>query len=375
MRASATRSRPAKTVYLCGSPATPCPAALARELALPLSDDLSWFGAAVQYCLKAGLKVVNPLLREGKGSLNSNGNSFIAAERSRHEVEAELLALEQADFVLANLHRADLETLSKLIWASQRGLYTVVWTEFPVDPWLVSQARACFGELAEALADLHEHAQHDLGSVIGWAKRFEVGLRERSERLPPPGELDSLFFPGAGEILLLAPYATAHWHGANYQPAEYYTGALTAALHKLTGLPALLTNYCLLDDPLAPSGSYQDHPYQNVLAQLIERVSPRELLVLRGQTAGALGYQTSHPSTTGSESIVSQCLVRQLVQHQLTAEQNGTRDELQKLSDHYQRPVTAVTIPRVQRLPEQNPAAFYQLTSALAATLQDGQGL
>ena len=69
----------------------------------PKNKILSWRSTAFQFCLKQGLQVVNPLMQV-KETLNSNGHSFIANDRTRKEVETAFALIDRCDFVLANLY-------------------------------------------------------------------------------------------------------------------------------------------------------------------------------------------------------------------------------------------------------------------------------
>ncbi|HEY9886738.1 MAG TPA: hypothetical protein V6C96_05690, partial [Vampirovibrionales bacterium] len=100
-----------KTVYLCGP-----------DITIPEGQKISgnsWRAAAFHFCLKHNLQVINPLT-EVKNTLNTNGKSFLAEDRTRKEVEKSLTLVDRCDFVLCNLHSPDESSWVPLIYAHNK---------------------------------------------------------------------------------------------------------------------------------------------------------------------------------------------------------------------------------------------------------------
>ncbi|MDX1918510.1 MAG: hypothetical protein SFT81_05155 [Candidatus Caenarcaniphilales bacterium] len=271
-----------KSLYLAG-PDIPLP----ENHMKGFKDAVTWRAAAFHYCLKYGVQVINPIA-EIKDTLNTNGRSFIAGDRTRKEVEAALALIDRCDYMLVNLYEADESSWIALIYAHNRGKQVIAWTPFPLSPWLGSYTRASFERLDDALEYVLAQSTDDHKNVIDWSIQYETGLKERSEKFPSDGETDFQYFSASSDkpIIMLAPHATSYWQLGQLFEAENYTGALAASLCRITGIQGLISSYSNIEDSFynfqgAHSAKTLLQPQIGFLSKLVQMHRLRVGLLLR----------------------------------------------------------------------------------------------
>ncbi len=368
-----------KTVYLCGP-----------DLALPDNQTLaskgkaiSWRAATFHFCLKHGIQVINPIT-EVKSALNTNGHSFIAGDRTRKEIEQALSLVDRCDFLLANLYSPDESSWIPLIYAHGKGKQTVVWTPFPVSPWLASYAKASFESLEAGIEYILAQANDDQKSIIDWSIQYETSLKERSEKFPIDGDADFQYFPGDENknVLIVAPHATSYWHFGDLFEAENYTGALSAALGRLTGSHSIVSSYCSAEDSMYTSMSSNKsstNPLVNFIKKIIDIHKIELVLLIRGNNwlqERDLKAQFYLPSTEFDSSKLHR--FQNALQEQSSARHINCRQEkggedypLKKLAASLQKPIVELSIHKSFLIPQMQRAQYHNLVTMLEATLDE----
>jgi hypothetical protein len=369
-----------KTIYLCGP-----------DTALPEGQSLgskgkanNWRSIVFHFCLKHGVQVINPLT-EVKSTLNTNGLSFIAEDRTRKEVEQALSLIDRCDFLLANLYTPDESSWIPLIYSHNKGKHNIVWTPFPVSPWLASYAKASFESLESALEYILVQAEDNQKSIIDWSIQYETSLKEHSEKFPTSGDADFQYFPGETKksILLVAPHATSYWHLGNLCEAESYTGALTAALSRLTNSHGIINSYCSAEDSLYTyAGLSSAKPITNPLVSFIRKIigihQIKFLLVMRGSSwdserdLKAKNYipttSHSHLITTFNTSLQKHAALRHIGYKETETSDN---DDLARLASTLQIPIIELTIHKSFLIPQMQRAHYHNLTTMLEAVIDE----
>jgi nucleoside 2-deoxyribosyltransferase len=367
-----------KTIYLSG------PEIVTQDNQAMGLKGTSWRSVAFQVCLKQGIQVINPLT-EVKSTLNTNGRSFIAGDRSRKEVEQALGLIDRCDFLLANLYSADESSWIPLTYAHNKGKQTVVWTPFPLSPWLASYANASFESLHDAIEFIIAQSHDDQKSIIDWSIQYETSLKERSEKFPIDGDADFQYFPGDDKrsVLLIAPHATSYWHLGGLLETESYTGALGAALSRLTGNHAIVTSYCSAEDSLYTfAGTSSLKPITNPLISFIQKIIDihkiKLLLVLRGNSWQAerdlkVKLFLSSENTPDYANLFFSILKRQAAaRHIGYKHENAQPDEdLHRLASAIKIPIVEMTVHKAYLTPHMQRAQYCNLVTMLEAVLDE----
>lgn len=340
-----------------------------------------WRSLVFHFCLKHGIQVINPLT-EVKSSLNTDGKSYISGDRSRKEVEQALGLIDRCDFVLSNLYSADESSWVPLIYAHNKGKHSVVWAPFPVSPWLASYAKASFEKLDHALEYILTQTDDMQKSVVDWSIQYESSLKERSEKFPIDGEADFQFFPSSvnSPFLFVSPHATSYWHMGSYKEAEGFTGAITAALSRLTGVHAVVSSYCGADDSLYTVGKtgrsnlskISSSPLINFLNKLIQVHKIRCLILIRANPWEAeRGIHLQQVKPDDSENNLFEDLIQNILQkshaRQIKVKEaiNSDNIELLNLSSMLQVPILELTIHKSLLMPQMQRAQYHNFLSML----------
>jgi hypothetical protein len=367
-----------KSLYLCG-PDMQIP----EGQALASKSPQSWRSAVFHFCMKQGIQVINPLA-EAKNTLNTNGRMFIAEDRSRKEVEQALGLVDRCDFLLANLHNSDESSLIPLIHGYNQGKHTVVWTPFPVSPWIGSYAKASFDSLEDTLEHLVIQSFDDQKSIIDWSIQYENGLKGQSEKFPPGGEPDFQYFPGEGNkpVLILAPHATSYWHLGGLVEAEGYTGALSSSLSRLTGNPSIISSYCSAEDSLYTFNSSSlsksiTNPLIGFIEKLIKLHNLKMILVFRGShwdSRRELNVQSFLPASINSCEHLDEfkrILDYQSQNRQISCkfDKASSESQLKELSNFFKIPILEIAVHKSFLIPQMQRAHYHNLVTMLEAAL------
>ncbi|MDJ0625200.1 MAG: hypothetical protein QNJ31_02390 [Candidatus Caenarcaniphilales bacterium] len=363
-----------KNIYLCGPD-------LQLSEGGPLGQT-SWRSAVFHFCLKRGIQVINPLT-EVKDSLNSNGLSFISGDRSRKEVEKNLSLIDRCDYVLANLYSADESSWIPLIHAHNKGKQVIAWTQFPVNPWLASYTRASFEQIEDALEYIVSQVHDDQKSIIDWSIQYEIGLKEKSEKFPIEGETDFQYFPGTtdNQTLLIAPHATSYWHLGILNEGESYTGALTAALGRLTGVNTIVSSYCSAEDSLYTVGNPLNiktttNPLIAFINKLVQVHQLERIVIIRGRNwqnnRGIIvkSYSPDNYSKDCEAKLIEVIKKHSQMRHiDFTFKEVAENSDLARLCNALEKPIIEISIHKACLIPEMQRAQYHNLISMLEETI------
>ena len=111
---------------------------------------------------------------------------------------------------------------------------------------------------------------------------FAIAFEDRQKYLyrdPVSSDADgSIYLRGETPIMVSAPHASVHERMDKPKRQEFYTAALSAMLHSLTGCHSLYTNRVMKSDP----NYYDGSPYKKKLAEIIKSNNIKFLLDLHG---------------------------------------------------------------------------------------------
>ncbi|MDX1921328.1 MAG: hypothetical protein SFU25_11425 [Candidatus Caenarcaniphilales bacterium] len=349
--------------------------------------NVGWRSAVFHFCLKHGVQVINPLT-EVKNTLNTDGKIYISGDRSRKEVEQALGLIDRCDFVLSNLYSADESSWVPLIYAHNKGKHSVVWAPFPVSPWLASYTRASFEKLEHALEYILTQADDMQKSVVDWSIQYEASLKDRSERFPVDGEADFQFFPGNTNFpfLFVAPHATSYWHLGSFVEAESFTGAMTAAVSRLTGAHAIVNSYCSAEDSLytigktgrSASAKSSTNPLISFINKVVQVHKINCLIIVRScPWENERGLQVHKYLPNDSENSVVQSFLQLLskkaeARHIKTSlESTQIDNELNNLALALNLPVLEMKIHKSLLLPQLQRAQYHNFLAMLEEAVNE----
>lgn len=343
----------------------------------------SWRSAVFHFCLKHGIQVINPLT-EVKSKLNTNGKSFLAEDRTRKEVEKAFSLIDRCDFVLTSLYSPDESSWIPLVYAHNKGKHTIVWTPFPLSPWLASYSKASFERLESAFEYLISKSQHDQKSIIDWSIQYENSLKEKSGKFPIEGETDFQYFPGEQKkhILLMAPHATSYWHLGSLNEAENYTGALTAAISRLVDCQAIISSYCNAEDSLYTlnnlfSFKASTSPLIAFSQKMVELNKVKLIIIVRSKPWSESRNLTVNINSLNSDHA-SRNQFKKILEHKTSIRQIEScfkfMDEesaLAKLEKFFGIPIVEINIHKSFLIPEMQRANYNNLISALEEIMDE----
>ncbi len=356
------------------------------DIAIPQNQSLgeyknksSWRSAVFHFCLKHGIQVINPLT-EVKSKLNTNGKSFLAEDRTRKEVEKAFSLIDRCDFVLTSLYSPDESSLIPLVYAHNKGKHTIVWTPFPLSPWLASYSKASFERLESAFEYLISKSSSDQKSIIDWSIQYENSLKEKSEKFPIEGETDFQYFPAEEKkhILLIAPHATSYWHLGSLNEAENYTGSLTAAISRLADCQAIVSSYSSAENSLytfnnKPSSS----PLIAFIQKMLELNKVKFILVFRGKTwSESRNINVKISPLNADSKTINQ--FKQILQYKTSNRQIESSFELlaeesalAKLERIFEIPIIEIHIHKSFLIPEMQRANYNNFISAFEEIIDE----
>jgi hypothetical protein len=291
--------------------------------------------------------------------------------------------IDQSDFVLSNLHSPDESGLASLCYAHNKGKHTVAWTPFPLSPWLASYAKASFEKLEHALDYILIQSQDMQKSIVDWSIQYEASLRDRSERFPNEGESDFQFF-SSGEkspFLVIAPHATSYWHLGSFREAESYTGAVAAALSRLTGIHSLVSSYSSPEDSLYSASADLDlqsinNPLLSFIKRIIATHKIKFVLILRskeweserGISLSKFDFPDEAPESRGFAKLLES---KTFNRHIKFTENNCLQEHpLKSLVRVIKLPVLELQIHRSLLMPQLHRAQYHNLLCMLEETIK-----
>lgn len=317
------------------------------------NPEADWRTIALSKLQRYGMRVVNPIVGVGAtdGSLE-------------RRVRRALDLIDQADAVLANVHKPSYGTPMEIFYAHRRGKMVAVVGQSPFSPWVLSHSNARFEDIERALDFIIE--EYPRPDVVNWCLQFEAQLTEHYEQFPPAGELDYQFLGGDLPVLVISPHATAFFNDGEFQEPEAFTGCMAAGLHRNVRCHSLLSYYCSPADPLG----HLKTPMMRAIADIVKAGQVGLVVVLLGASwheSPGLIVQASGPDAGPQEDYASH------LRFKLAAlEPAGTMyddNQMQMFSrfsaETLNIPVLYLRTHRRYRMPRLQPEPFEQLLTLL----------
>ena len=218
---------------------------------------------------------------EVPGGLYDTGNGYPAAlfgEQSEDTVSGELYYMPGPEGKLKELD---------LVEQVESGLFERVLLNHSGMEFFSYQAGAALrgrttNEHVIAGGSWRLHSSLAQSDLAAFALNFER-LQAKVYREPVSHKSDEqIYIRGDLPILVTAPHATAHVRMGKLKRQEFFTGALAAILHSITGSHVLYTNSISQIDP----NYYDDSPFKGKLSEIVSGSNFQFLIDLHGTGPG-----------------------------------------------------------------------------------------
>jgi hypothetical protein len=329
---------------------------------MPATPQPDWRTLAISRLQRNGLRVVNPI----EWAIPESAE----IDRVEKRVQRALDLIDQCDAVLANLHRSNYGTAMEIFYAYRRGKMVTVVGQSPFSPWVVTHSQARFQELNRALDFLIEkRLQTD---VLNWALQFESGLSRRYEEYPPAGEKDYQFFGGDLPVLVLAPHASTYFRDGEFLEPDFFTGALSSSVNRLSRCHAALACYCSAADPCC----YFNTPLVRAVADLVKAGQIGLVLIVLGlnwHEAAAVVLEYMGPDNAGTLELASRLRMKMSCLDQVVMRDpsEDVKQLMEFLSDTLLVPAITMRVHRRFRMPRLQPEAFLNLADQLSQFISE----